>query len=47
MAAQPRDAGRAGAWRCCFLARKASGNGMMNHFFAVNGQTAVAMVHLN
>ncbi|MEG1053206.1 MAG: hypothetical protein RSF79_14310, partial [Janthinobacterium sp.] len=33
MAAQPRDKGHAAAWRCCFLARKASGNGMMNHFF--------------
>jgi hypothetical protein len=46
MAAQPHDAGQAGAWRHGFLARKASGNGMMNHFFAVHGQTAAAMVHL-
>jgi len=28
-----------------FLARKVSGNGMMNHFFAVSGQAST--VHLN
>jgi hypothetical protein len=47
MAAQPLELVPAGARCRCFLARKASGNGMMNHFFAVSGQTAVAMVHLN
>jgi hypothetical protein len=33
MAVLPGDPLPAGAWRYGFLARKASGNGMMNHFF--------------
>lgn len=47
MAVLPGDLLTTGAWRYGFLARKASGNGMMNHFFALNGQAAIVMLHLN
>jgi hypothetical protein len=33
MAVLPGDLLPTGAWRYGFLARKVSGNGMMNHFF--------------